>query len=32
MNRKKQNKTFIMNSDWKQPFGFRGLYKNILAL
>ena len=32
MKQKELTKTFIMISNWKNPFGFYGLYKNMSAL
>ena len=31
MNRKELTKTFTIISNWKEPFGLHGLYKNISA-
>ena len=30
MNRKELNKTVVMISNWKNPFGLQGFYKKIL--
>ena len=32
MKSKEQTKTFMMISNWKEPFGLHGLYKNMSVL